>query len=190
MLCPDDSDVDLQTNQGKKSVARYLRSSAPKGPCEFMVVSRTRWDKHQRRLNAQREKLRSVQPAWQQNSSSSTSGRQVAKGSLEEHRVAWSSSERFRSWLQSKDYLERCADLKVDLDALERLMEPEDEEVCQRKVHPEVLDDSNMFQLFDTKEKKRTISWQAEGVGWSVKERRWPCKKVGKMSGTTLSIKE
>ena len=30
---------------------------------------------------------------------------------------------------------------------------------------------SNIFQFFDTEDKKRTISWQAEGVGWSIKER-------------------
>ena len=30
-----------------------------------------------------------------------------------------------------EDYLERCADIKVDMEALERLMEPEEVEVCQ-----------------------------------------------------------
>ena len=49
---------------------------------EFLVVSCTRWDKHQRRLNA----------PWRQNSSTSLSGRQWQAG-LEE-RVAWSSSDR------------------------------------------------------------------------------------------------
>ena len=50
------------------------------GPSDFLVVSSTRWDKHQRRLNA----------PWRQNSSTS-SGRQWQAG-LEEQRVAWSSS--------------------------------------------------------------------------------------------------
>ena len=35
------------------------------GPSEFWVVSRLRWNEHQRRLNAQREELRSVQRTWQ-----------------------------------------------------------------------------------------------------------------------------
>ena len=39
-----------------------------------------------------------------------------------------------------EDYLEKCADTQVDIEALERLMEPEDEEVSF-KVHPEVLDE-------------------------------------------------
>ena len=33
-----------------------------------------------------------------------------------------------------EDYLERCADRKVDITALERVMEPEDEEVCLRYI--------------------------------------------------------
>ena len=33
------------------------------------------------------------------------------------------------------------------------------------------------------KRKKRTISWQAGGVGRSIKERGQPCKKAGKMIG-------
>ena len=43
------------------------------GPSEFLVVSCTLWDKHQRRLNA----------PWRQNSSASSSGRQWQEG-LEE----------------------------------------------------------------------------------------------------------
>ena len=58
-------------------------------------------------LNAQREELRTVQLTWQQNSSSSTSGRQWEPG-LEEQRVAWSSSER-KVIEAVEDYLDRCA---------------------------------------------------------------------------------
>ena len=69
-----------------------LETFSSDGPSEFLVVSRMRWDEHQRRLNAQREELR-MQPTCQQNSSSSSSGRQWQAG-LEGQRVAWSSSER------------------------------------------------------------------------------------------------
>ena len=103
-----------------------------------MVVSRTRWDKHQRRLNA----------PWRQNLSSSSSGRQWQAG-LEEQRVAWSSSERNVTGAV-EDYLERCADMRVDIEA-----EQEDEEVCPRYILKfSTRGGSNIFQLFDTREKK------------------------------------
>ena len=38
--------------QGTKTVARQLRPSAQDGSSEFLVVSRSRWDEHQRWLNA------------------------------------------------------------------------------------------------------------------------------------------
>ena len=50
-----------------------------------------------------------------------------------------------------EDYLERCA----GIEALDRLMEPEDEEVCLRDILKcSTRGNSNVFQLFDTKEKK------------------------------------
>ena len=33
-----------------------------------------------------------------------------------------------------EDYFESCAAIKVDIEALERLIEPEDEEVCLRYI--------------------------------------------------------
>ena len=54
-----------------------------------------------------------------------------------------------------EDFLERCGDIKVDVEALERTMEPEDEEVCLRYILKySTRRGSNVFQLFDTKEKK------------------------------------
>ena len=90
----------------------------------------------------------------------------------EEQRAAWSSSERkvMGQWKIVPIF-------KVDVEALERLMEPE-----------EVV--AAIFSSTSTEKRKRTISWQAENDGWRVRERRYPCKKVGKMSGMTLSIKE
>ena len=52
-------------------------------------------------------------------------------------------------------YLERCADIEVDIEALERLIEPEDEGVCLRYILKySTRGGSNIFQLFDTSENK------------------------------------
>ena len=73
---------------------------------------------------------------------------------LEEQRVAWSSSER-KVLGAVEDYLEQCADIKVDIEALERLIEPEDEEVCPRYILKySTRGGSNIFELFDTSEKQ------------------------------------
>ena len=61
---------------------------------------------------------------------------------------------------------------RVDIEALECLMDSEDEEVSLRYILKYATrGGSNIFQLFDTAEKS-TVSWPTEGVGWSVKERR------------------
>ena len=53
------------------------------------------------------------------------------------------------------DYLERCADKRVDIEALERLMEPEEAEVCLRYILKYATRrDIHIFQLCDTQEKK------------------------------------
>ena len=84
--------------------------------------------------------------------------------------------------------MERCIDIRVEIKTLERLMEPEEAEVRLRDIPKHATRrGSNIFQIFDTKDEKKTILWQAEGAGWSTKERGQPCKK---MIGMTLSIKE
>ena len=55
--------------------------------------------------------------------------------------------------------VEDCADFKVDMEALERLMEPE-----------EVV--AAIFSSTSIEKRKKTISWQAENDGWRVRERR------------------
>ena len=105
---------------------------------------------------------------WQ-NSSSSSNERQWQVG-LEEQRVAWSSSER-QVMRAVENYLESSADRRVDVGVLERLIEPEDEEVCLRCISKHsTRRGTNIFQVSNTSEKE-TISWQTEGVGWSTKER-------------------
>ena len=55
LLGPDDTEVDcrriLEEARGEKGCAIFGTFSSD-GPSEFLVVSRSRWDKHQRRLNA------------------------------------------------------------------------------------------------------------------------------------------
>ena len=102
LLGPEDLDVDfrriIEEARDKKDCAIFETFSS-EGQSEFLVVSVTRWDKHQKRLNAPRRQHsfsstngRNVHPTWQQNSSSSTGGRQWQAG-LAEQRVAWSSSD-------------------------------------------------------------------------------------------------
>ena len=80
-------------------------------------------------------------------------------------RGCWSFSER-NVIAAITNSLESCIDIRVEIKTLERLMEPGEAEVCLRYILKHATRrGSNIFQLFDTKEKKRTISWQAEGVG-------------------------
>ena len=103
-------------------VARCLRPFSTDGPSEFLVVSGSRWDKHQRRLNA----------PWRQVSSASSSERQWQEG-LEDQRVGWRSLDRKVMGVVEND-LKTCVHTKVDIEALERLMEPENDEVSLRYV--------------------------------------------------------
>ena len=68
-------------------------------------------------------------------------------------------------------YLDNCADIKVDIEALARLIEPEDDGVLSQ-VHPEVLDEKKQQYFQALRHARRTISWQAEGVGWNAKKKR------------------
>ena len=77
----------------------------------------------------------------------------------------------------SDGILEKCVNTKVGIEALERLMEQENEEVSLR-------------YILKYSTRKRTTSWQTENDGWRVRERRQQSKKVGKMSGMISSTKE
>ena len=146
--------MNHRRSKGQKRVARCLRPFSTDGPRELLVVSRSRWDKHQRRLNSPWQQHsssstdgRNAQPTWQQNSSSSMSGRHWQVG-LEEQRAAWSSSEK-KVLGAVYNYLERSADVKVDIEALERLIEPEDEEVCPKYILKySTRGGSNIFPAF------------------------------------------
>ena len=87
-----------------------------------------------------------------------------------------------------EDYLEKCAVFKVDIEALQRLMEPEDEEVCPRYILKySTRGGSNIFEPFDTREKKN--HFVASRRRW-LERQEAKCKKVGKTSGTKLRNKE
>ena len=80
-----------------------------------------------------------------------------------------------------ENYLESCADIKVDIDALARFVEPEDEGVCLRYILTySTRGGSHFFQSFLIHARKRINSWRIEGVGWSTQEEgasthwRWP----------------
>ena len=126
LLGPDDTEVDfrriLEEARDEKGCAIF-ETFTTDGPSEYLVVSRSRWDKHKRRLNA----------PWRQNSSASSSEREWQEG-LEEQRVGWSPLER-KVMGAVEAYLEKRVNTKVDIEALERLMEPENEEVSL-EAHP------------------------------------------------------
>ena len=70
-----------------------------------------------------------------------------------------------------ENYLESSADIKVDVGVLERLIEPEVEKVCLRYILKYSTRRGSNISWTLTQARKRTISWQTEGVGWSTKER-------------------
>ena len=132
LLGPDDTEVDfrrtLEEARDENGCAIFETFSTD-GPSEFLVVSRSRWDKHQRRLTA----------PLRQHSSASSGGRQWQEG-LEGQGVGWSSLDRKVMGVVEK-YLETCVHTKkVDNEALERLMEPRKRRGLS-KVHRAVLDE-------------------------------------------------
>ena len=76
--------------------------------------------------------------------------------------------------------LENCADIKVDIEALARLIEPEDEAVCLRYILKySTCGGSNIFKLFDTSEKKDHLvanrrRWLEHPRGRAATQERWP----------------
>ena len=86
----------------------------------------------------------------------------------------------------SGNYLAYCVLMKMDIVVLERLMEPENEEISPRYILKySTREGSNISQLFDTAEKKDHFVASRGRL-----ERTKPCKNVGKISGKTSIIKE
>ena len=85
----------------------------------------------------------------------------------------------------AENYLEKCVHSKVDIEALERLMEPASEEVSPRYILKYAgREEAVIFSsFFDTAEKMG--HFVASSKRWRVRERRQQSRKVGNMSGMT-----
>ena len=91
----------------------------------------------------------------------------------------WKGLEELDGALERRVMLENCVDTKVDIEALERLMEPANEEVSLRCILKySTKGGSSIFQLFDTAEKNDHFV---------ASRKRWLERK---MKGMTLSTKE
>ena len=83
------------------------------------------------------------------------------------------------------------ADVKVDMEALERLMEPEEVEVCLTYILKFVRRrGSNIFQLFDTEEKKGPFRGKQEALVGAPRREGSLTRKLDNVCGITISIKE
>ena len=178
LLGPDDIDVDFRRILEEARVEKrcdMFETFSTDGPSKLVVVSRSRWDKHQRKWNA----------PWRQNSSASLS-RGWWQERLEQQRVGWSSVER-RVMEAKVDYLENCANTKVDIEALE----PENQEISLRYILKySTRGGSNIFQLFDTSERQDHFLANRERWLESQVKNVAQHKRVGKTSGMILSIRE
>ena len=86
----------------------------------------------------------------------------------------------------AEDYLENCANIKVDTEALERLMEPENRKISLRYILKySTRGGSNIFHI---KETGPLRGKQKKMVGESG--RTLHSKRVGHTKGMILSIKE
>ena len=133
LLVPEDSEVDFRRilEEARNKQGRAISETfSSHNPSEFLVVSRARWDEHQRKMSLQNEELRRTPIMLQQNSFSSMSERQW-QADLDEQRDGWSFMETMVI-SATEDCLEKCVSIKVEIAALEPLMEPEETEVCLR----------------------------------------------------------
>ena len=156
LLGREDSDVDFRRvleeawNKQGRAIFETFNSQEPS---EFLVVSKARWDEHQRKMTVQKEELRRTPITLQQHSFSSMSERQwqADRDGLHD---GWSHLER-RVIAAMEDYLEKCINITVEIAGLELLMEPEEAEVCTRYIVKHAKRrGSGIFEIFDTKEKK------------------------------------
>ena len=74
---------------------------------------------------------------------------------------------------QSVPLFVRSDDVKVEIEALELLMDPEDSEVCLQEGEPAG------FSRCPAQNRKLTTQWQAQIAGWSTNERGSRSKRGG-----------
>ena len=171
LLCPDDVDVDIRriVEEARDEKGRKIfETFSSDGLSDFLVAEWSRWDKYER-------------APWRQDSSASASEGRWQEG-LEQQRVGWRSVEK-RVLEAAEDYLENCANMKVDIEVLERLMEPENREISLRyTLKYSTRGGSNIFQLFDTSEKQDRFV--ATRKRWLESRRKAVhSKRVGKTTG-------
>ena len=164
LLGPEDSEVDfrriLEEARNKKGRA-ISQTFSSEGPSEFLAV-RARRDEHRRKLRAQKE-VSITPPMLQQKSFSSTNERQW-QADLEEQRSVWSSPEKVPVALE--DHLEKCIDMKVEIAALELLLEPEQAVVCLRYIlkHACKEDRQQHFRDLRHQRERRPLGGQQEAL--------------------------
>ena len=160
-LGPEDVDVDFRrilkeaTDEGGCEIFETFRSN---GLSEFLMDDLSRWDKYKRKWNA----------PWRQNSSASASEGWWQEGQ-ERPRVG---GVRWKKGVMEAvdDYLDNCAHVKVDIEVLESLLKPENQEVSLR-YFLKCSTRKTIFSGSSTHQRSRTTSWQAEDDGWKVKEK-------------------
>ena len=77
-----------------------------------------------------------------------------------------------------ENYLDESYDMKVEIEALKLLMDPEDSEVCMTYILTHARR-AQEFSMFSAQKRKLITQWQAETVGWSTKERGSRSQKGG-----------
>ena len=162
LLGREDSEVDfrriLEEARNKKGRAIFETSSS-EGPSELLVVSRPRWDEHQRMLSEQKEEPRITPLKLRQNSFSSTSGRQW-QADLEEQRGTWEQSRKKGGCCNGR-LLGKVHRYKRGGCGFQLLLEPEEAEVCLRYILKHAKRrGSIIFEIFDTEKNDHLVaSW-------------------------------
>ena len=90
-------------------------------------------------------------------------------------RVGWSSVEK-RVMEAAEDYLENCANMKVDIEVSERLMEAEKPRGSTRR------EEAAIFSSSSTHQRNRTTSWQTEKDGLRVREKRRTAREAKRVA--------
>ena len=155
LLGPEDVDVDFRRilkEARDERERKIFETFSSEGLNDFLVAEWSRWDKYKR-------------APWRQDSSASAS-----EGWWREDQEQL----RKRVMDTAEDYLEHCAQVKVDIEVVESLLKPENVEVSLRcTLKYSTRGGSNIFQLFDTLEKPNNFA--ASRRRWLENQRKKLC---------------
>ena len=98
-------------------------------------------------------------------------------------RVGWSSVGK-RVMEAAEDYLENCANMKVDIEVLERSRDLSGTSRSTRR------EEAAIFSSSSTHQRNRTTSWQTEKDGLRVRGKTVHSKRVGKNEWHDMRTKE